>query len=203
NMAGGNDRPPMGIPPQQTLGKMTLERVLGEIWGGQRRYPAGCCSTCFCAEHWRLPRGNNNADLTLDFQQPGRSNQGPENYHPVLPNQSQNLAMNPANTSFASSIQLGNKVEIGNQSIRSGVVGGLGDQAVNSSFMQGDDGNAPSGGGIGLVGLGAGEISVTTTLLPTSSPWIGLGKAMGKYHQCRLYCILLMPILGERNAVRS
>ncbi|XP_058089526.1 bZIP transcription factor 46 isoform X2 [Magnolia sinica] len=184
---------------QQTRGEITLEEFLvraGVVREDIQQTPAVRLNDS--GFYGELPRSNNNAGLGLVFQQPGRSNgivgnRGPENYHQIPPNQSPNLAMNAngirtsqhqlfqkqSNPGYASSIQVGNNVESGNQGMRSGIMG-LSGPTVNNGFVQsGGGGGAQGGGGMGMVGLGAGGVTVVMESPGNQLSSDGLGKGNG------------------------
>ncbi|KAF2316161.1 hypothetical protein GH714_041502 [Hevea brasiliensis] len=133
---------------------------------------------------------NNSTGLTLGFQQPNRNNglvgtRIVENNNNIVASQAANLALNvggirssqplpqqqlhqnqppqqqplfpkPTNVAFASPMHLVNGAPLANPVVRNSVVG-IADPSINNNLVH--------GGGMGMVGLGAGAVRV-----PTGSP---------------------------------
>ncbi|XP_016472325.2 ABSCISIC ACID-INSENSITIVE 5-like protein 5 [Nicotiana tabacum] len=100
----------------------------------------------------------------LQQQQPQPQQQQPQQ-QPLFPKQ-------PA-LAYAAPMAIPNNGQLGSPGMRGGMVG-ISDPALNSNFVQGA---ALTGGGMGMVGLGAGAVTVATASPAVSSD--GLGKSSG------------------------
>ncbi|KAF8377545.1 hypothetical protein HHK36_030927 [Tetracentron sinense] len=181
---------------QQTLGEMTLEEFLVRA-GVVREDAQSAGKQNNGGFYGELPRSNNNTELALGFPQPGRNDRVMENRIPesnnLLPNQSRNLVLNvngvgssqqqlppqqqqqqifPKQTTvaYASPMHLANSAQLASTGMRGGIVG-IADPTMNSGLIQ--------GGGMGMVGLGAGAFTVATGSPANQLSSDGLGKSNG------------------------
>ncbi|XP_059637716.1 ABSCISIC ACID-INSENSITIVE 5-like protein 5 isoform X2 [Cornus florida] len=191
SVVGGSSNLPQ-TQRQQTLGEMTLEEFL--VRAGVVREDEKSNNTGFFGDFSRP--NNNNALLGIGFQQTGRNtglmgNRVPESNNQTaiqsanLPlnvngvrssqqqQQQQQLFPKNATLAYANPMSMPSSAQLVNPGIRGGITG-IGDQSMNGNLVQNA---ALQGGGMGMVGLGAGAVTVATGSPALSSD--GLGKSNG------------------------
>lgn len=192
---------------QQTLGEMTLEEFLVragvvrediQLGGGAK---VNNNNSVFFGD---FARSSNNAGYGIGFQQMGKGaslmgnrnlesgnqigiqasnlplnvNGARMNQHPLAQQQNQQQQQPqqpqifPKQPTMAYATQMPLQTSPG---IKGGIVG-MGDQAMSSSLIQG---GALQGGGMGMVGLGAGPVGVTTGSPANQLSSDGIGKSNG------------------------
>ncbi|XP_058097166.1 bZIP transcription factor TRAB1-like isoform X2 [Magnolia sinica] len=196
---GNNGNSGLNLPQREpTLGEITLEEFLvrAGVVREETQLDGRPDNSGFYGE---LARSSNDAGLGLGFLDTGRSNGMAtnrilENNNNQITNQSPNLAINvngirssqqtqqqqqqqqlllfpkQANMGYASSMQLASNGENGNVGLRSSVMG-IGDPTMSNGFTQG-------GGGMGMIGLGTGGVTVAVES-PSQLSSDGLGKSNG------------------------
>ncbi|XP_010269648.1 PREDICTED: ABSCISIC ACID-INSENSITIVE 5-like protein 5 isoform X1 [Nelumbo nucifera] len=179
---------------QQTLGEMTLEEFLVKAGVVREDIQTGTPNN---SGMYVETRSNDNIGLALGFPQPGQTNgvvlnRIAESNNPVH-TQSPNLAINingarssqpqqqqqlpqlfakQSTVAFASAMHLANTNQLSNPGMR----GGVADPMLNNGFGQG---GGPQSGGMGMVGLGAGAVTVATGSPANQLSSDGLGKSNG------------------------
>ncbi|KAJ7966614.1 ABSCISIC ACID-INSENSITIVE 5-like protein [Quillaja saponaria] len=188
----GNDTVRSNLPQrQQTLGEMTLEDFL--VKAGVVREDAQFAGKPNGGILGDLSRPGNNNGLGMGFQQMAKStglmgNRIPSNNDQINIQPYTNLPLNvngvrsnqqqqqifpkqPA-MAYATQMPLQNSAQLGSPGVR----GGISDQSLNGSFIQG---SALQGGGMGMVGLGHGSVAVATGSPANQLSSDGIGKSNG------------------------
>ncbi|XP_057973001.1 bZIP transcription factor 46-like isoform X2 [Malania oleifera] len=198
---GGNNAAPNLQQRQQTLGEMTLEEFL--VRAGVVREDAqsagkpvgfyGCDNNSALGIGFqnvgrnsglmgsRIPETNNQItmqSLNLPLNVNGvRSQQQQLMQQPAPQHQQQQQQLFPKETAsaYTSPVPLPSSAQLGSTGIRGGIVG-IADSAINGNLVQG---TALQGGGMGMVGIGPGAVTIAAGSPANQLSSDGIGKSNG------------------------